>query len=78
MSGRDTSLLEKAIGSYSARGKSTSISPDYKQWIAQTTKKNDNEKNKLEVELKTYTSNMIKESIRVRVRGIYLPGFSNL
>ena len=34
-------------------------------WIEEMTKKNQEEKSKLEVELKTYTSNMIKESIRV-------------
>ena len=35
-------------------------------WIDEVTKKNVAERTKLEVELKTYTNNMIKESIRVR------------
>lgn len=35
-------------------------------WIEEVTKKNVAERTKLEVELKTYTNNMIKESIRVR------------
>jgi len=35
-------------------------------WTEETFAKNQTEKNKLEVELKTYTNNMIKESIRVR------------
>jgi COP9 signalosome complex subunit 1 len=34
-------------------------------WVEATDLKNSKEKNKLEAELKTYTSNMIKESIRV-------------
>jgi COP9 signalosome complex subunit 1 len=41
------------------------------KWIEQTTSKNQNERQKLEVELKNYTNNMIKESIRVRERTIY-------
>lgn len=35
-------------------------------WVTKTTRKNTEERQKLEVELKTYSSNMIKESIRVR------------
>ena len=35
-------------------------------WVEEATKKNVAERTKLEVELKTYTNNMIKESIRVR------------
>lgn len=35
-------------------------------WVEETELKNAKERNKLEAELKTYTSNMIKESIRVR------------
>lgn len=34
-------------------------------WIDDTTRRNQDERIKLEVELKTYSSNMIKESIRV-------------
>ncbi len=44
---------------------STLAIPDQK-WIEETTSKNLAERTKLEVDLKTYTSNMIKESIRVR------------
>lgn len=36
------------------------------KWVDEITAKNQSEKVKLEVELKTYTNNMIKESIRVR------------
>ena len=35
-------------------------------WLEQVTTRNQSERVKLEVELKTYTNNMIKESIRVR------------
>jgi COP9 signalosome complex subunit 1 len=38
------------------------------RWADETIAKNQAEKMKLEVELKTYTNNMIKESIRVRFR----------
>ena len=37
-------------------------------WVEKTSASNTSERNKLEVELKTYTSNMIKESIRVCIR----------
>jgi COP9 signalosome complex subunit 1 len=40
------------------------LSPD-SAWADEVTAKNMAEKNRLEVELKQYTSNMIKESIRV-------------
>ena len=77
-SGRDTTLFEKAINVYSARVKGSVPPANFKQWVETTNKKNDNEKNKLEVELKTYTSNMIKESIRVCVYRIWLSNFSDL
>jgi COP9 signalosome complex subunit 1 len=35
------------------------------EWIDTVTTQNQSERMKLEVELKTYTNNMIKESIRV-------------
>lgn len=35
------------------------------KWIQETNTRNIAERNKLEVELKTYSNNMIKESIRV-------------
>lgn len=39
-------------------------------WIEEVSKKNVVERTKLEVELKTYTNNMIKESIRVRAASL--------
>lgn len=47
------------------------IAPVDQRWIEETTQKNNAERTKLEVELKTYTSNMIKESIRVCHTGIH-------
>ncbi len=41
------------------------LTPFDQSWVDETNRKNSEEKIKLEVELKTYTSNMIKESIRV-------------
>jgi COP9 signalosome complex subunit 1 len=43
------------------------------RWADEIMAKNHAEKMKLEVELKTYTNNMIKESIRVRLFFCYLP-----
>lgn len=37
-------------------------------WVEETTERNNAERRKLEVELKTYTGNMIKESIRMAHR----------
>lgn len=41
------------------------VAPLDQKWIDETHAKNQAERQKLEVELKTYLSNMIKESIRV-------------
>lgn len=37
------------------------------EWVDRTINKNRKERERLEVDLKTYASNMIKESIRVRL-----------
>jgi hypothetical protein len=42
-------------------------------WVDETELKNSKERNKLEAELRTYTSNMIKESIRVSGRCFIFP-----
>ena len=63
---RDTSLYQAAINMQanflSASGHAPAIDDS---WIQQLNSKNQTDRNKLEVELKTYQSNMIKESIRV-------------
>lgn len=65
--GRDTGFYQRAVKLYN-----TSTAEDPAQpavvdaaWAEQVTARNVQERNKLEVELKTYQSNMIKESIRV-------------
>ena len=42
----------------------------YLAWIEETNERNNAERRKLEVELKTYTGNMIKESIRMAYRDL--------
>lgn len=64
---REPQLYINAIGMHnSLPGVSSAdqITADQK-WIDDVQSQNASERNKLEVELKTYTSNMIKESIRV-------------
>ncbi|THH00269.1 hypothetical protein EW026_g2236 [Hermanssonia centrifuga] len=46
------------------------LTPFDQSWVDETNRKNSEEKIKLEVELKTYTSNMIKESIRMAHRDL--------
>lgn len=64
--GRDASFYQAAVNLYNAAlpegADRVEIDP---AWFESVVIKNTSERNKLEVELKTYTSNMIKESIRV-------------
>lgn len=46
------------------------VHPLNQDWIDEVTQKNQAQRIKLETELKTYTSNMIKESIRVGVSAL--------
>lgn len=62
---RDTFAYSTALELYNASpGASEQIEVDT-AWLDAVNAKNTSEKNKLETELKTYQSNMIKESIRV-------------
>lgn len=72
--GRDTSVYQALVHAYDVAVKSLpegTIPPHSelgeidKTWLESTNAKNAAEKSKLEVELKTYTSNLIRESIRV-------------
>lgn len=72
---RDPSLVHAALGAYAGaaalpEGQGLPPAADVvvvdSTWVEEVTKKNAAERTKLEVELKTYTNNMIKESIRVR------------
>ncbi|VDB96657.1 unnamed protein product [Peniophora sp. CBMAI 1063] len=77
---RDPTLLNTLTSSYTtATERAASIGltlpafPDaqtYASWALKLTKENDAQRAKLEVELKTYTQNMIKESIRLAHRDL--------
>ena len=86
LKGRDTSLYRHIFTTYDrvhveasdeVPESSTLVTHDTK-WVDDTNTKNNAERTKLEVELKTYSSNMIKESIRVCVYRIWLSNFSDL
>lgn len=69
---RDTTLYSRAVDAYTYAQKQKEDLPALADvatvdpsWIEKTNTRNNSEKTKLEVELKTYASNMIKESIRV-------------
>jgi COP9 signalosome complex subunit 1 len=47
---------------------SAEVAPLDTKWLEQTTKRNKEDRSRLESELKNYTNTMIKESIRVRCR----------
>lgn len=77
---RDTHLYQLLLTTYDHAVASdpslpplVDVIPDqspYLQWIEETNAKNNAERTKLEVELKTYTNNMIKESIRMAHRDL--------
>lgn len=75
--GRDPGLYTNIIFAYEATSQSAQasgatlpqwqeIAPLDQKWVDETNSRNQAERSKLEVELKTYSNNMIKESIRVR------------
>ncbi|KAI0752860.1 PCI-domain-containing protein [Daedaleopsis nitida] len=76
--GRDTSLYRSIFAAYERVHadasdeipEPSSIAQLDLRWIDDTTTKNAAERTKLEVELKTYSSNMIKESIRMAHRDL--------
>lgn len=75
LKGRDPTLYRNVFAAYErAHQDAPEETPELsaiatldQKWIEDTTAKNLSERTKLEVDLKTYTSNMIKESIRVRL-----------
>ncbi|KAI9567610.1 G protein pathway suppressor 1 [Boletus coccyginus] len=76
---RDPSLVHAALGAYAGaaalpEGQGLPPAADVvvvdSTWVEEVTKKNAAERTKLEVELKTYTNNMIKESIRMAHRDL--------
>lgn len=61
----NTSLYSSTVQDYNALISTRDAIPVDQSWIEESLARNATEKNRLEVELKQYTSNMIKESIRV-------------
>jgi COP9 signalosome complex subunit 1 len=61
--GRDISLCQSILGQL-ATATGQELETD-RGWIDKTTAQNATDKDKLETELKMYTGNMIKESVRV-------------
>ncbi|KAL5478528.1 hypothetical protein ACEPAI_2712 [Sanghuangporus weigelae] len=69
--GSDVSVYQRALILYTGRLPDGTPNEDVDMdWIEKTNASNTSERNKLEVELKTYTSNMIKESIRMAHRDL--------
>ncbi|KAM5536787.1 hypothetical protein V8D89_009505 [Ganoderma adspersum] len=76
--GRDTSLYRSIFAAYDRVHADAadeipdgpSIATIDQKWVEETNAKNQGERTKLEVELKTYSSNMIKESIRMAHRDL--------
>ena len=77
----DTGLYEVILSAYKTTASQPGVEippleeliPDHTQyitWIEETNERNSAERRKLEVELKTYTGNMIKESIRMAHRDL--------
>ncbi|CCM06321.1 uncharacterized protein FIBRA_08573 [Fibroporia radiculosa] len=75
---RDPNLYRAVLAAYeqaatASKGQlppSSDVAPTDQKWIDETNQKNQADRTKLEVELKTYTSNMIKESIRMAHRDL--------
>ncbi|TCD63420.1 hypothetical protein EIP91_005419 [Steccherinum ochraceum] len=76
---RDTTLYQRAVDAYAVAQKQKEDLPPHTEvaavdatWVEKTNAKNVADRTKLEVELKTYSSNMIKESIRMGYRDLAL------
>ena len=78
---RDTEYYKTILGTYEHMSSRPGVRlppldellPDhspYISWVEKTNERNNAEHRKLEVELKTYTGNMIKESIRMAYRDL--------
>lgn len=66
--GRDPSFYQTALNLYNVNLPEGAEREEVDAaWLEKIMAQNTSERNKLEVELKTYTSNMIKESIRVSI-----------
>jgi COP9 signalosome complex subunit 1 len=65
LEGKDTTLYQNVFAQYNSVANPQEIKDLDAEWVEKTSNKAQTEKDKLEVELKMYTGNMIKESIRV-------------
>ena len=65
LEGKDTTLYQNVLVQYNSFASPQDIKELDAEWVERTSTKAQTEKDKLEVELKMYTGNMIKESIRV-------------
>jgi COP9 signalosome complex subunit 1 len=65
LEGKDTTLYHNVLAQYNSVADPQEIKELDAEWVEKTSTKAQAEKDKLEVELKMYTGNMIKESIRV-------------
>lgn len=63
---RNTANAYDVVAANAQLPPASEVAPLDQAWYDEWTSKNLAERSRLEVELKTYTSNMIKESIRVR------------
>jgi COP9 signalosome complex subunit 1 len=61
---KDVKLYGDILSEANSPHSSHHLTPNHK-WVEETTHRNTSEKDRLEVDLKTYTTNLIKESIRV-------------
>jgi COP9 signalosome complex subunit 1 len=62
---RDVISYQATVQDHNARPGMRDVIPVDTEWVEATANRNNRERDKLETELKTYSSNMIKESIRV-------------
>ena len=69
---RDVVSYQAAVQDYNARPGMRDVMSVDTEWVETTGNRNNRERDKLETELKTYSSNMIKESIRVGLYHLHL------
>lgn len=72
---RDVVTYQSTVQDYNARSGMRDVIPVDTEWVEITANRNNRERDQLETELKTYSSNMIKESIRVSLQPPLLTNF---
>jgi len=71
LQGQDVQIYQVVLNHYNGIVGPQNARPVDQEWLDKTSTRAQADKDKLEVELKMYTGNMIKESVRVRVRYRY-------